>query len=146
MNDIAADKLRSYVDRLVRLNQELREREEDIRSVYAEAQEAGIDKTALGLHVKKQVQQARGLQVYFAAFPQAKLLKIGISRDPRRRVADLSFIRGEAGAILLTLPGIYALEGWYHLQFSPWRVYREWFALNAETEALVEEIGAPARQ
>lgn len=49
-------RLRSIVDRIVRLDEERRERAEDIREVYAEAKSAGFDVKALRIVVKHEIE------------------------------------------------------------------------------------------
>ena len=46
-NSVAADKLRSLVERIERLDQEKRDLSEDIRDIYKEAKSAGYDTKAL---------------------------------------------------------------------------------------------------
>lgn len=51
----AADMLRSYVDRIVRLEEEKRELSQDIKEVFEEAKANGFDKNALKIVVKKRL-------------------------------------------------------------------------------------------
>lgn len=139
---VAQDQIRAFVDRILRLKEEAKSIEADIRDEYAAAAEAGIDKTDLGLRVRMAEQSRRNLEVYFAAFPAAKLLKIGISGNVPKRLQTLSSVVGERAQLLLTFPGVFALEGWYHAEFNPWRRRGEWFDLCDASVARVERLRA----
>jgi len=137
---VAEDQIASFVDRILRLKEEERAIKADIREVYAEAVEAGVDKTLLGLKVRAAEQAERDLSVYFVAFRGAGLLKIGISGCVGQRMKTLSSIVGEPAELLLSFPGIFALEGWYHACFADHRRSGEWFNLNDETLARIEQV------
>ncbi len=78
--------------------------------------------------------------VYFALDPDACQIKIGISENVPRRIADLSTDRGRPLDLLGTLQGGYNLERAMHGRFRPYRVEgREWYSseIVAEVAALL---------
>lgn len=132
--------VKSYIDRILRLKEEQDTLADDIREVYAEAARRGISKTTLGMKVRDERQARQGWRVYFAIFPDACLLKIGISRNVERRLETLSYIRGERAALLGSFPSTFPMEGWYHAQFGAFRLHGEYFALNDITRQMAREI------
>ncbi|KRA00264.1 hypothetical protein ASD64_01440 [Mesorhizobium sp. Root157] len=132
--------LRAFIERVLRLKDEQDALAADIREVYAEAARRGISKTTLGMMVRDERQARQGWQVYFAIFPGACLLKIGISRNVERRLETLSYIRGEKAALLGSFPSTFPMEGWYHAQFGAFRLHGEYFALNDITRQMAREI------
>lgn len=133
----APDQLRAYVERILRMKEEAADRAA-IRAAYVGL--TGEQKTRVGLLVRERWQPKQGWCCYFAAFPKAGLLKIGISRDVQKRIASLSGGKRGRGELLLDFPGMFALEGWYHAAFSEHRIEGEWFRLNDTTRSLVESI------
>lgn len=70
-NGIAADQIRAFVDRILRLKDEEDGLKTDVRDIYAEAKAMGFDKTALGSvvsHVRKRVKDSAGLEERTANF------------------------------------------------------------------------------
>ncbi|QFI65759.1 GapR family DNA-binding domain-containing protein [Sinorhizobium alkalisoli] len=132
--------IKAFIDRILRLKEEQDTIGEDIRDIYAEAAKAGFNKSALGMMVRDERQKAQGCCVYFAVFPKSNLLKIGISRNVERRLDALSYQRGERAELLGSFPSTYPMEGWYHAQFSGWRLFGEYFALNEATRQMALEI------
>jgi hypothetical protein len=76
--------------------------------------------------------------VYYAAEPGANEVKIGFSRNPWARVADLRVSRPGL-SILATERGTAQLEKDRHRQFADLRTKREWFRLEG---ALAEYIAS----
>ena len=137
---MADTRLKSFIDRVLRLKEEQDALAADIREVYAEAARCDINKTTLGMMVRDERQAAQGWQVYFAVFPGASLLKIGISRNVGRRLDVLSYARGEKAELLGSFPSTFPMEGWYHAQFGAYRPHGEYFALNETTRRMAREI------
>lgn len=132
--------LRAFIERILRLKEEQDTLAADIREIYAEAARCGIDKTTLGQKVRDERQAAQGWRVYFAIFPAACLLKIGISRNVERRLETLSYVRGEKAALLGSFPSTFPMEGWYHAQFGAFRLHGEYFALNDVTRQMARQV------
>ncbi len=78
--------------------------------------------------------------VYFAQAASGGPIKIGVSRDPVRRVRALSIGSPDAIELLATLPGGVWLEGKLHEYFADYRLHGEWF--DEDTPALSELIEA----
>jgi hypothetical protein len=133
-------RLKSFIDRVLRLKEEQDALAEDIREVYAEAARYGIIKTSLGMMVRDERQKQQGWHIYFAAFPKGCLLKIGISRNVGKRLEALSYARGEKAILLGSLPATFPMEGWYHALFGAFRLHGEYFALNDITRQMAREI------
>ena len=133
-------RVKSLIDRVLRLKEEQDTLAEDIREVYAEAARCGYSKTALGMMVRDERQKSQGWRVYFAIFPQSGLLKIGISKNVERRLEALSYSRGEKAGCLGSFPSTFPMEGWYHAQFGSYRLHGEYFALNDVTRQMAREI------
>jgi uncharacterized protein (UPF0335 family) len=144
-DSVAQDQIRAFVERILRMKEEAKAIKDDIREIYAEADRLGIDKTDLGIRVRLARQEAEGLRVYFIAFRKAGLLKIGISRKVGKRLARLSADVGERGELINSFPGVFAIEGWTHASFNPWRVKGEWFRLCADSEALARAAINPTK-
>lgn len=211
-DSVAQDQIRAFVERIMRLREEAKAINGDIREVYAEAKGNGFDKTVLGKlvsYVEKRATGAADLQeaealfdlylsaydgatgvvvprahvharevdengdgpirrmtkarqeifdaleadgvipgrdtgrsVYFLLAESAGLLKIGSSDDVRVRV------RGLAGAspVKLQLIGVVsggtARELELHKQFHARRVHGEWFTVDDEFLAEIQDIVA----
>ena len=56
---ITGDQLRSYIERIERLNEEVDNLKTDIREVYAEAKANGFDKTVMGQIVQHRKKRAK---------------------------------------------------------------------------------------
>lgn len=74
---VAQDQIRAFVERIMRLREEAKEINRDIREIYAEAKGNGFDKTVLGklvLHVERQADAGKAM----AAAEQDALLDLYI--------------------------------------------------------------------
>lgn len=77
---------------------------------------------------------------YFARGLDTGRIKIGMSKDPARRVADMRHVRyGEAAELLVTLRGGH-FESAYHDAFRDWHEGHEWFAPHPDILAEVARI------
>lgn len=68
---VAQDQIRAFVERIMRLREEAKEINRDIREIYAEAKGQGFDKTVLGKlvsYVEKRATGAADLQEAEALF------------------------------------------------------------------------------
>lgn len=134
---------KQFIDRILRCREAEDAAKEDTKAVYAEAERCGFDKARIGLEARRLRQTSRGWEVYFIAFEGAGLLKIGISRNVEARRKALSAMVNEDGVLLNCFPGIFAIEGWFHVQFAPWRRGGEWFLLCGETRSMAERATNP---
>jgi uncharacterized protein (UPF0335 family) len=73
----STDELKSYVDRIERLAEEKAGIAEDIRSVYGEAKDKGVDVKALRAVIKRRAQDAEKLAAHEAAI-DAIMHKLGL--------------------------------------------------------------------
>jgi uncharacterized protein (UPF0335 family) len=73
----STDELKSYVDRIERLAEEKASIAEDIRSVYGEAKDKGVDVKALRAAIKRKAEDAEKLAAHEAA-RDAIMLKLGL--------------------------------------------------------------------
>lgn len=88
--------------------------------------------------------------VYFAQ--RGSYLKIGISRDPAKRIKQLRYSRAvnivpddarpiDDVRLILAVPGQSMGDEWaMHLRFESWRVIGEWFRLCDELLAELDEV------
>jgi len=93
---IAADRLRSIVERIERLEEEKKALATDIKDIYAEAKSAGLDVKALRQLIRERRQDAAEveeretlLEVYRRALGQLGTTPLGeaaVARETRRRV------------------------------------------------------------
>lgn len=83
-------------------------------------------------------------RVYFAgeAAELGKMVKIGFSRSPRRRLADMQTGSPCVLAMLAVTDGTEADEVAYHTRFASQRRHGEWFLIDVEILAEIERINA----
>jgi hypothetical protein len=74
--------------------------------------------------------------VYFIGYPNGSV-KIGVSGDPRRRLADLQRSTPEPLELLAVAQGDHAVEALLHKVFAPDHVRGEWFR---RSETLTEFV------
>lgn len=79
--------------------------------------------------------------VYFIGSDDGPI-KIGVSHDPRRRLADLQRSSPAPLRILALTKGGFERENAYHLQFKGQRLYGEWFERCPEILAEIERLSA----
>lgn len=88
--------------------------------------------------VRKLIERDRGRDppvpepsVYAVQVLGYDLVKIGYSRNPDRRIADLRNGSGMCGGLemLMRIPGRPALEGQLHRRFAQQHLFGEWFTL-----------------
>lgn len=80
-----------------------------------------------------------GQYVYFARGALTKLIKIGYSKEPVKRLEDLGTSSGEEIEIILTIPGTRRDERKFHLQFRACRERREWFREEGRLHTFLKE-------
>lgn len=78
--------------------------------------------------------------VYFIADRDRRLIKIGFSKDSRKRLRELRREHGTDLALVGVLAGGAALEKELHAEFAADRVYGEWFRGTERMVALVEAM------
>lgn len=83
--------------------------------------------------------------VYFAAFVDLGLVKIGVSNDVGQRLASLAKTEGCVADLLLTIAGNRRSEAAQHRRFARWHVRGEWFRDCPELRALIAATRAGAR-
>lgn len=81
-------------------------------------------------------------QVYFVRAPNRQI-KIGVSNDVRRRVAQLQMRFTEPLEIIGTLTGGYATEGTLHQMFAESAVGGEWFDPSIRLLEFIDENAEP---
>jgi hypothetical protein len=82
--------------------------------------------------------------VYFATDERGRV-KIGVSKNPWARAADLARSEGGIVQIAATMPGGYAGEAEQHERWSAYRETGEWFRLEGDLLVFVEELAATRR-
>jgi hypothetical protein len=70
--------------------------------------------------------------VYFAHHPGKGLIKIGYSKDPRRRIFDLRAKHKERIELIAVMPGSRIIERFLHHKFHKLRMEGEWFSPSPE--------------
>ncbi|MEV4441331.1 GIY-YIG nuclease family protein [Streptomyces sp. NPDC049577] len=70
--------------------------------------------------------------VYVVGSPAARAVKIGVSNDPRARLADLQVGSPVPLLLLWKTPGGQGLESALHAYFAPYRTHGEWFDFQDE--------------
>ena len=84
-------------------------------------------------------QQRKERVVYFIrAVNGTGPVKIGVSRNPTKRLAELSIWCPFALTVLATIPGGFDLEREYHVALADARSHGEWFHWTPEVAAAVE--------
>lgn len=99
---VAQDQIRAFVERILRMREEARAINADIREIYAEAKGNGLDKTVLGkvvLYVEKRTSKAAELleseavfDLYLSAFDGATGTRVALAHTheaPRRTLREL---------------------------------------------------------
>lgn len=81
--------------------------------------------------------------VYFAAADD-DVVKIGLARDPAKRIATLQTSHPKKLALLLVLPGGRDLEQRLHARFARYRVGGEWFRREGHLRNFIESQLAKA--
>jgi hypothetical protein len=76
--------------------------------------------------------------VYFMY--SAGKIKIGYSKDVRKRLTDLSNMASSPVELIAVLPGDRELEKYLHRTFKPDRVHGEWFKPSSEIKRFLECI------
>lgn len=79
--------------------------------------------------------------VYVIANPKAKLLKIGTSKDPVRRLSELRAQTRADLEIVGTTPGRYRAESAAHRRFADLRVRGEWFRDDPSIRRWIAQVG-----
>lgn len=78
--------------------------------------------------------------VYFAAAVEVRRVKVGWSREPRKRVAALNAESPVPLRLLHTLPGRVSHEKLWHELLDPWHVRGEWFALTQDSIQVLQDL------
>lgn len=81
-----------------------------------------------------------GVPGYVYFIKRGSLVKIGWSRNPEKRCAQL----GGGGALLATMPGYMADEKAMHRRFDQLRVEGEWFAYTPALARYITDLAAEA--
>ena len=76
--------------------------------------------------------------VYFFAFREIGRIKVGVSNNVERRLADLSSEQRCEGEILHVMPGNRKVEMSVHARLSDWQIEGEWFRDCVEVRSIVE--------
>lgn len=70
--------------------------------------------------------------VYFVQAENGGPVKIGVAKDPARRMAELQAMSPYTLRILATVEGGFRREKELHAQFADWRLHGEWFSDECE--------------
>lgn len=68
------------------------------------------------------------MKTYLYFFEAPGRIKIGISKNPRRRLADVGAHMEASPKLIDAIPGDYDLEKWVHKRLNEHRLKGEWFA------------------
>ena len=77
--------------------------------------------------------------VYYAGDSDAARVKIGYSKNPWTRVAEMRTALPKM-QLLAVEPGDTLLESSRHAQFAVYRIEREWFSLSTEIESFIRSV------
>lgn len=83
--------------------------------------------------------------VYFAAFHELGLVKIGVSNNVEQRLANIAKEEGCIGDLILTIAGNRRTEASQHRRFAKWHVRGEWFRDCPEVRRLIAATRASTR-
>jgi hypothetical protein len=141
----APDMLKSFVERVERVQEEIDGLNGDKALLYLEAKASGINRLSLQLAVLRRRRTKEALpfrakpvhepRIYFMAFPDIGRLKIGISGNLQQRALTLSRSSSAAAVVLGSFPGNKQDESLAHLAFFRFQVAREWFEYSTECAA-----------
>lgn len=93
-------------------------------------------------------QQRRASQrstVYFVEAVGTGLVKIGVSKTPARRIADLSRMSGAPLIVIATVAGDQKTENRIHRCFAAERRHGEWFALSVRLRRFIKSSATLGR-
>lgn len=109
------------------------------RRVFATKREAVVDEyeRAVAAAASRRVPDRF---VYFIGDPHGREVKIGVAKDPWRRVVDLRVGTADAIEVLAVLPGGLAEERALHIEFAEWRIRGEWFRLCPAIKARIRGV------
>ncbi len=82
----------------------------------------------------------RDSSVYFLASHDGSMIKIGKSRKPRERIADLRMVNPHELIVAVTVPGFTFVETYFHVRFTSLRGHGEWFRYTSDLAQLVESL------
>ena len=131
---IAAEQVRSYVDRVLRLREEIKELNADVSEVYKEAVGNGFDKKTLQATVKRAAQEPEAVQeqdalleLYWRAYTGTAIATRAGARDVSKaqtmaRAQALARAFAETGSATLTLthdPNDHSEDGLEHFDATP---------------------------
>ena len=113
------------------------------RSQTRSSREDFPDRSRAEMNQEKNLQQLQSdnppqVHVFRADTDQGAMYKIGFSRNPKRRRADLSRQCGYPLVIVGTCAGTAAKENALHKEFAAWRTHGEWFRLLDEQVAVLK--------
>lgn len=83
--------------------------------------------TPLDLSVAKHIEESKSSNVYFIQSELGGPIKIGVSVDPKSRMAEIQRMSPFKLRILKTIEGDYSAESALHKRFSHLRLHGEWF-------------------
>jgi transcriptional regulator with XRE-family HTH domain len=83
-------------------------------------------------------------RVYFVSRAGDGAIKIGVSRNPASRLAQLRSGSPEQLTLLAVIPGGRKKERELHNRFAEFRIYGEWFAASAELVGFIATLDREA--
>jgi hypothetical protein len=83
--------------------------------------------------------------VYFAQLGDGGPIKIGVAKNPRKRIAGMQTACPQPLRCLATIPGDASRERELHRRFAPHRLRREWFRPAPEILEFVTSVSKEAR-
>lgn len=97
--------------------------------------------------LQRQQQALRDAQanafVYFIVDWQRRVVKIGVSQSPQKRLKDLQTSNPHPLELAAIVPGGFALERELHERYTAYRLSGEWFQLTQEIMDQIESFKAP---
>lgn len=89
---------------------------------------------------KSEVDEAAGWSVYFIRRGTSRVVKIGVAKDPWKRLRQLQTGSADRLKIVAVMPGTPADERALHRRFADLRLGGEWFRMSPEITAMIREV------